>query len=217
MIDVAVLPAERATLDDILNAGERLLWSGRPGYGRAFFQPVSDERKLHIALFFGAAGMWMSLPFIASQARTEALWAFGGVTLVLLCLSYSFAKQRQYVLHNLAYFITDRRAIVCRRGRNWRFATRVYVVSCPHSARFPYAILPGRPYPSLRVGMMLGPDQVQPFGLGLSHPGQPILWGRTSAPVLFDYVSEAQTLLELIRSCTGNGPTAPGIERTAEC
>ncbi len=110
------------------------------------------------------------------------------------------ASNRQYVLSNLAYFITDKRAIVIRRGRNWRFATRLYLISFPHSETYPYSVLQNRPYPSLQIGTLLSQDQVQPFGNGLSHVGQPFLWGRHTMPVVFESVPNAQELLELIRT-----------------
>jgi hypothetical protein len=47
---------------------------------------------------------------------------------------------------------------------------------------------------------MLSVNSVQPFGIGLSHPGHPVMWGRLTAPVVFDYVPNAEELLETILS-----------------
>ncbi len=53
----------------------------------------------------------------------------------------------------------------------------------------------------LQVGTLLSEDLVQPFGLGLSHPGHPFLWERATYPITLDYMPNAQTLLELVQSC----------------
>jgi hypothetical protein len=205
MHDLTVTTCNRPDLEDILASRERLLWSGQPSYGCRFFQSVGHEWVYHIGFLIGAAVMWSSLPFIEPEARlglNTAVWVYGALTIAFVAMSASLASQRQYVLYNLVYIVTDRRAIVCRRGRNWRFGVRLYIVSCPHSGTYPYSVISSRPYPSLQVGTMLSEDQMQPFGLGLSHPGHPILWGRITAPVMFDYVPNAQELLEMIHSHT---------------
>ena len=201
MHDLTVTTFKQADLKDVLDPEERLLWSGQPSYGRNFFQAVGQERVFHIGFLIGAVMMWSSLPFIEPEARigrNVAVWVYGVSTILFVAASFTLASQRQYVLYNLAYIVTDRRAIICRRGRNWRFVTRLYVISCPHSETYPYKLIPSRPYPSLRVGTMLFENQLQPFGLGLAHPGQPNLWGRINAPVVFEYVPNAQELLEMI-------------------
>jgi len=203
MQDITITSLNQPNLDDFLGPEERLLWSGQPCYGRRFFQAVGNERMIHIGFSLGTIVMWSTLPFIETEVRfgrNTAIWVYGALTLAFVAASFSLASQRHYVLYNLAYFITDKRAIVCRRGRNWRLGTRLYVISCPHSETYPYSIIPSRPYPSLQVGTLLSEDQVQPFGLGLSHPGHPHLWGRTTAPIMFDYVPNAQALLEIIQS-----------------
>lgn len=77
---------------------------------------------------------------------------------------------------------------------------RLYVVSCLHSETYPYSIISSRPYPLLQVGTLLSDNLVQPIGLGLSHLGHPILWGRINYPITLDYIPNAQTLLELIQT-----------------
>lgn len=205
MTNLTITTFHHPTLENILAPGERLLWSGQPSYGRRFFQAVGAERTFHIGFLIGTIVMWSTLPFIETEprfGRNEAIWIYSAVSIGFFAVSYALASQRHYVLFNLVYFISDRRAIVCRRGRNWRLSTQLYVISCPHSEFYPYSVISSRPYPSLQVGTLLSENQLQPLGLGLSHPGQPVLWGRITAPVVIEYVPNAQELLELIQSCT---------------
>lgn len=193
---------DHADLNNILATDERLLWSGAPGYGRRFFEVVGHERLFHIAAVFGILVMWSTLLLIYTDAelgRAEAIWVYGAITLALVGTSLFLAGQRQHVLSTLAYFITDKRAVICRRGWNWRFRTQLYVVSFPHASTYPYSIIQSRPYPSLQVGTLLSVDQVQPFGWGLSHPGHSLLRHRTTSNVTFDYVPNAAELLSLVR------------------
>ena len=129
---------------------------------------------------------------------------------MLLAISLFLASQRQYVLNNLVYLVTNKRAVICRRGRNWRLGVRLYVVSCPHSETFPYSVIASRPYPLLQIGTLLSANQLQPFGLGLSHPGHPVLWGRTTYPITFDYMPNAQALLEIIQTCVRENRSLDG-------
>ncbi|WP_416884022.1 hypothetical protein [Marivita sp.] len=194
-------------LNKILETDERLLWSGAPGYGRRFLEVVGHERTILIAALFAIPVMWSSLVLISPDAqlsRKDATWVYGAVTLGLFANSLFLAGQRQYVLSTLAYFVTDKRALICRRGWNWRFGVRLYVVSCKHSATYPYSLIDTRPFPSLQIGTLLSVDQVQPFGWGLSHPGHSILRHRTTSNVTFDYIPDAQDVFELIQSMTGN-------------
>ncbi len=214
MQKVIITSTNRFDLKDILAPNEKLLWSGEPGYGRKFFQAVGDERKIHVFLLIASVVMWATIPFIDADAefgRFDACWIYGAMTFAFVVFSFSIASQRHYVLYNLAYFVTDSRVIVCRRGRNWRLGVRLYLVSCEHSATFPYSIVDSRPYPSLEFGILLSEQQVQPFGLGLSHPGHPMLLGRTYYPILLDYVPEAEKLLIMIRSCLHEVADSTGV------
>jgi hypothetical protein len=196
---------DSADLTKILESDECLLWSGAPGYGRRFLEAVGHERTILIASLVAIPVMWSTLVFISPDAqlsRTDAIWVYSAVTLGLIANWLFLAGQRQYVLSTLAYFVTDKRAIICRRGRSWRFGVRLYVVSCKHSASYPYCLSDTRPFPSLQIGTLLSVDQVQPFGWGLSHPGHSILRHRTTSNVTFDYISDAQDVLELIQSMT---------------
>lgn len=193
-------------LNKILETDERLLWSGAPGYGRRFLEVVGHERTILIAAFVAIPLMWSTLVFIrpdAQLSRTDAIWVYSAVTLGLVTYWLSLAWQRQYVLSALAYLVTDKRAIICRRGLNWRFGVRLYVVSCKHSATYPYSLIDTRPFPSLQIGTLLSVNQVQPLGWGLSHPGHSILRHRTTSNVTFDYLPNAQDLLELIQGMAG--------------
>ncbi|WP_297768159.1 hypothetical protein [uncultured Roseovarius sp.] len=190
-------------LTEILASDERLLWTGHPSYGHGFFQPIGAERTYLFAMCVGALVMWGSVPYIARTATTELLnvyVVYGVASLALALTAFVLASNRQYVLWNVVYLVTDKRAIVCRRGRNWRFGVRLYVVSNPHSSAYPYEIAPTRPYPSLKVGALHDEQEIQPFGLGLSHPGQPPMWGKVTVPVAFEQIPDACEVLELIRS-----------------
>lgn len=203
MVNIKANGPDQVEIDKILEAGEHLLWSGLPGYGRRFREAVGDERTFHIVALIGVAIMWSTLVLIEHEAqigRTEAIWIYGTFTFMFIVVSALLASLRQYVLQNLVYFITDSRAIICRRGRNWRGAVRLYVVSFPHSNSYPYALVRSRPYASLQIGRLLSVDQVQPFGMGLSHPGHSILWHRGTSIVTFDYIPDAEDVLEMIRS-----------------
>lgn len=193
-------------LKQILSPGERLLWSGQPGYGRVLLQAVGHERLVHICLLVGAAVMRATmavLPFDARFRRSEAfldLWGnYGRLCSVLFRAGLATAVRP---IKLGSYFVTDRRVILCRRGRNWRLDIGLYVISCAHPPGFPYVPVPGRPHASVQVGLVLSQDQVQPWG-GLTHPGQPALWGRVSTPVVLEYLPDATGVLALIRSCTG--------------
>lgn len=203
MQNIKVHSSDNVDLDKILSANERLLWSGMPAYGRRFQEAVGDERKIHIAALVGIAIMWSTLIVIDNEAqlgRTEAIWIYSAFTLLFIGVSVFLARQRQYVLCNLVYFVTDSRAIICRRGRNWRMGVRLYVVSCPHSRTYPYSLIATHPYASLRIGTLFSVNQVQPFGLGLSHPGHSILRDRITSIITFDYIPDAKAVLEMIRS-----------------
>jgi len=190
------------SLEDILADGEKVLWSGAPDFGKKLFELAKTERLLAITCAIGAVAMLISLPFVGAKMDgwTTAAWVYGAVIVVFLIALLGMAFDRQFVLSNQAYFVTDRRSIVLRLGRNWRFARRVYVVSCPHSKEFPYVVRQNRPYGCLRGGTLLDKDSVQPFGFGLAQPGQPFLHGRTLVPVEFDNIREADYVRSLILS-----------------
>lgn len=206
-VDVHAPPLDLA---DMLEPDETLLWSGAPGHGQRLFQAVGAERVWHIGFLIGIAAIWVSYPFIEPDRQNAAQWVFCAATAAFAGASFFIANQRQYLLRTLAYLVTDTRAMICRQGRNWHLGDRLYVVSFPHSATYPYRILQGRPYPSLRIGDLLSADSVQPFGIGLAHPGQPYLWNRTSAPAAFDLIPEAGEVLNLIVSHAGDRPAGMG-------
>ncbi|WP_170428566.1 hypothetical protein [Ruegeria arenilitoris] len=198
---------DRPNLNAIVAPDERLIWSGHPEYGQNFLEPVGSERVIHIGLLLGTIAMWSSLFIIEPNdtfSRSDAIITFAVITIMFLAGSFGVAAHRQYVLQNLVYFVTDKRAIVCRYGRNWRLSSRIYVISCPHAATFPYEVIQSRPYPSLLIGTVLSENQLQPFGLGLTHPGHPLLWGDITIPIVFEYIADAQELLQTIKRCSND-------------
>ncbi len=201
MTHASINSAASADLTEILEPNERLLWVGAPAFGRRFFQPVGAERIWLLSFIIGIIAMWCTLPFIPSGPglnQDDAIWVYLAVTVFFVILAASLAMQRQYVLQNLAYYLTNRRAIVCRVGMNWRLSSRVYIISCPLSPAFSYEIIDTAPFPSLRVGTLLSEDSLQPFGSGLSHPGQPYFWGRVITPVIFELIPDAKAVSETI-------------------
>lgn len=206
MSHVTVTALRTPDLEEIITPKERLLWSGRPGCGLNFFQAVGEERKLQVFILIAIVVLWATLPFIdtdpgARFGRFKALFVYGIATVALLSISAYLATQRQFVLRNLIYYVTDSRVVICRLGRNWRLSTRLFVVSCEHSTTFPYEVLPTRPYPSLRVGTLLSEQQVQFLGFGLSHAGHPERFARGVEPIFLDYLANSEQLLAMIRSC----------------
>ncbi|MRU15035.1 hypothetical protein FDP25_06285 [Roseovarius sp. A21] len=206
MSGVSIDVFSHGELNTILDADEHVIWTGRPEYGRRFFQPIGAERTRLISMIFGALAMWSTLPFIpdnASFGRFDAIWVYSAASLAFLCTAMWSAHERQTVLCTLLYFVTNKRSIVCRRGRNWHAGTRLYVVSNAHSATYPYEIFATRPHPSLRVGTLLDQQELNPFGFGLSHSGQPVHWGALTVPVAFEQVPNAAELLAMINSNLG--------------
>ncbi|WP_138933715.1 hypothetical protein [Roseovarius arcticus] len=182
---------------ETLEEGEALLWTGRPEYGRALLQIVGHEPVWYASMITGVVAMWISLAFMPTEGRfdkTDAITIYAAVTAIFALWAAFMASQRQFVLSKLHYAITDRRAIVCRRGRDVRLRDGLYFVSCPLDPGGVYPILPGRPLSSIRVGSSLSAETVQPFGAGLAHPGWPVLWGRIIMPILFENVADAPAL-----------------------
>lgn len=201
---------DKPDFGDIIQPDETVLWSGKPEYGLKFRQAIGAERTIHISLLLGAVAMWCTLPLISTTARfnrLDAVFAYLATSIGFMLFSAILASHRQHILNSLAYFVTTKRTIICRRGRNGFLAERLYVISCPHVATYPYEVLDTRPYPSLQVGILLSQELVQPLGFGLGHPGQSPLWGRTTADVVLEYIPNADELLAKIRECLPD-PTA---------
>ncbi|WP_353341623.1 hypothetical protein [Pelagimonas sp. KU-00592-HH] len=201
MSEATVQVYKEPSLENLLEPGEQVLWTGVPFRGQGLFEPVGQERLIHLSLLVGTVLMWCSLPFIGAESRfgvRDAYWVYGVVSIAFLAISCSLAHQRRYVLSNFLYFVTDERTILCRRAMNWRLSERLYVVSCPLSTTFPYEVVETRPYPSIRVGTLLSEDVVQPFGIGISHPGHSPLWGRITMQVMFDYLEDVEAVRALI-------------------
>ena len=191
----------------LLEPGEHPLWTGHPQSGLRLLQPVGAERVCLATTLVAVAAMWAFYPTIVSRETLEAsdvAVVFALVTAIFALVLLWAAVVRQHVLSTLFYIVTNRRCIVCRRGRNWHLGDRLYVVSNVHSKTYPYEISPTRPYPSLRVGTLIDKNELQPFGFGLTHPGQPPSWVyRTTVPVAFEQIPDVQELLEIIQARTG--------------
>lgn len=202
MTKVKIEIFDTSGVEDILYVGENILWSGSPCYGKEIFEYVGQERFIYLSLIIGCLGMWCSLIFIDENMRQSAFLTFSLFTIGFVFFSYFVASTRKFVLNNLFYFLTDRRAIVFRRGKNWKLNSILFVISCTHSPGYPYKIISGHPFPSLQLGNLLSSEQVQPLGLGISHPGHSLLWNRVFPPVMFEYIDNAEELRELIKLYT---------------
>ena len=182
-----------------LDEGESLLWTGRPEYGRALLQMVGHEPVWYASIATGIVAMWIGLGVVPTEGpfgKSEAITLYAAVTAMFALGAAFMASQRQFVLSKLHYAITDRRAIICRRGRDVRLRDGLYFVFCPLDPGWPYPIFPGRPLSSIRVGSSLSEETAQPFGAGLAHPGWPVLWGRINMPILFENITDAPALRE---------------------
>ncbi len=195
---------------DILAPGERLYWTGRPVYGARTWQLVGHEPVWYAAFGAGIAIMWISVPFIpadGSFGAWEAAWVYGAVTLCFVLYAYYMISTRAYVLGSLDYAVTDRRAIVCRHGRDPLLRRRRYFVSCPLHPEWSFPIVKLWPLEAVQVGSALSGEAVQPLGWGLIHPGWPVLLGRLTVPVLFENIPDAGAVRDILVTAARNaGP-----------
>ena len=145
--------------------------------------------------------MWLSVPLIErtdSLNIQDAIWIYGAVSALFLLSTCLIAVLRSGVLDSVHYAVTDRRAIVRRDALNFRLSPRTYVVSFPHEGNFPYDIVKNKPFNCLTIGYLLSEDVVQPFGLGLTHPGWPALRDRGVCPVFFEQLDDLMHVRGLI-------------------
>ncbi|SLN63096.1 hypothetical protein TRL7639_03541 [Falsiruegeria litorea R37] len=179
MLKTITLRCDHPELSDILEPGEQLLWSGQPVQGRRFFQAVGHERLLHTAFLTAVLLVWAIMPFAPDRSgvSSDVPFQIGViVTLTSLAIATGLALARQFVLTRLAYFVSDKRTIICRRGRNWKLQNQLHITSSPRS------------------------DAVSPFGslqiqyAALEGTAQPDLWTRVSASVAYGYVYDPQEL-----------------------
>ena len=202
-VTIESVAASDFNLSNLLKPEETLLWTGQPEHGLRFFQPIGAERIYLASMAAGTVVLWVAVPLIISggshnPVAAAAILLFAAMAFVVV--AFVNAAQRQFVLSRSVYMVTTHRAIVCRRGRNWRFSDQVFIISNPHSKTYPYVLHATRPYPSLRIGTLIDQSELQPTGLGLSHPGQPASWGHIRVPVAFEQISEADIVLNLILS-----------------
>lgn len=207
MFNASVSYLDSPKLEGLLELDERVLWSGAPDYGRKLFELRQNEKIVAICIAVGAVAMLLALPFVPQGGGnlTRAAWVFLTVIAMLVCLWVANALDRKLLLSNLAYFVTDRMAIIVRAQKGLFRYGDVYVVSCSHSVEFPYSIRKNHPYASLRLGTLFDKDRKRN-----ALPDQrfderarlrslaPSTW--TTTPVEFENVREADYLHALIRS-----------------
>ncbi|WP_281968166.1 hypothetical protein [Roseovarius nanhaiticus] len=184
--------------DRVLEKGERLLWTGRPEHGRRLWQVVGQEPVWYAGGAIAIAAMWGGVLFIREE-RADMIILFSALTAIVLLAALFMVLQRQFVLSHLYYAITDRRAIICRRGRDVLLRDGLYFLFFAHDTDWTYPILPGRSLASVRVGTLLSENAVQPFGAGLVHSGWPVLRGRTVTPALFENLPDARAVQRMLR------------------
>lgn len=215
MFNASVLYLDSPKLEELLELEERVLWSGAPDYGRKLFELRQNEKIVVICIAVGAVAMLLTLPFVPQGHGNSmrAAWAFLIVIAMLVCFLVTNALDRKMLLSNLAYFVTDRRAIVVRAQKGLFRDGDVYVVSCRHSVEFPYSIRKNHPYASLRVGTLFDkernrkalPDHVFDERARL-RPLALSTW--TTTHVEFENVREADYLRALIRSAAQKRETS---------
>ena len=146
---------------------EQLVWTGKSVYGHKLFQFVAYERAWHLIMLAAILMIWLAFFFVDKDpdyTRFDAIWYLGGWTFVFATMSFLAAYQRKWVLKTSIYMLTNHRAIVCRKGRNWRDRTGLYVVSLPLIKTYPYRIIRLSRYGSLEVGNLLSANVVQLLG-----------------------------------------------------
>ena len=178
-------------------SGETCVWCGRPEYGRRFHQVLGDESYLHWGTLIVALTTLLVILLLFLDGRWSGLWAASFATFLTATYglySYWIASSRQYVLSTLYYFVTEKRAYVCRSGKNHFLREKIYVASFDHKPTSLFPILDSRPYKSIQIGTLLSADAMQPVGFGLNHPGRPYLESRLLPPVTFENLKEAKNL-----------------------
>ena len=192
--------------DGVFLDGEKVLWTGRPEYGREFWEFEREERILFRSVLVGIAVIWISAIFFA-PSQVDPGVVFGIVffaTAVLVFQLYYGTSSRVYVMNNLFYAVTDRKAVIVRRGGDWKLASRRYVISYPFQRNYAFLVHPGGKYGSVQVGSHLGTDTVQPLGFGLAHPGWSVGRAIGVTPALFESVSNADELSAWLQHLTDN-------------
>lgn len=188
MLKTITLRSDHPKLGDILDPGEKLMWSGQPVYGRKLFQALEQERLMHTAFLTAVFLVWAVMPFAPDRPgiSPDMPLQIGAIaTIAFLGLAGGLAVARQFVMTRLAYFASDKRTIICRRGLNWKFQNQLHVTSFSRSDAAP----------------SLGSSQIQ--YVALEGVAQPDLWARVSASVAYEHVSDPQALWTSVSS-SGN-------------
>ena len=198
--------------DGVFEEDEKVLWTGRPDHGREFWEFEGQEHIIFRSLLVGAFVIWITAIFMASDDSPVRVFQYFGVLLTTAVGVYGFyynASSRAYVMSNLFYAVTDQKAVIVRRGGNWRFASRRYVMSYPFQRNYAFLLYPGRKYASVQVGSHLGKDAVQPWGFGLAHPGWPIGRAVGVIPALFESIMDAEEISLCMQQLTDDLHATP--------
>lgn len=193
MSQTAVVRSEIPELRNILAPGERLLWSGQPVYGRKLFQAVGQERLMHTAFLAAILVLWAAVPFAPDRPgmppNTPILICVAA-TLAFTAISLGLAAARRSLLNRLAYFVSDKRAIICRRGRNWKFESLLHVVSFPrpNGADGPMSLIAVQDTDNVVPAIQL-------HQLALEGSKDSDWWARMSAEITYERAQNPQTVL----------------------
>ena len=183
--------------DEVFTNEEKVLWVGQPDHGRNFWEFEGQEPIYYISMLVGAVVLWIVvlLEYLSSSGKTfDAFFISAVLTAAGLAFFYFTASSRAYIMSNLFYAVTDKKAVIVRRGGNFRMSSRRYVLSFPFAERYAFLVLPGRKYGSVQVGSLLTDNTIQPFGFGLAHPGWPFGRAIGVIPALFESIEKAEEM-----------------------
>lgn len=147
--------------EGVFSEDEKVLWRGRPDHGREFWEFEGHEPVLYWSLLIGGFIIWPVGILVPDHSIDTVIFQFAFLSFVTVggfAFFYYSASSRSYVMSNLFYAVSDQRAVILRRGKNYRMAQRRYVLSFPYEARYAFIIHPGRRLSSVQVGSLLGEE-----------------------------------------------------------